>query len=61
MNSENLTISLAEIEAYNGQGQGKLSGGKLRYYCPVHGGDNQRSFEVNPDTGHFKCHACSAW
>jgi hypothetical protein len=61
MNNENLALALAEVESYNGQGGGKRSGGKLRYYCPIHGGDRQRSFEVNPDTGHFKCHACGAW
>ncbi len=44
----------------------RLSGGKLRAYCPVHGGDHQRSLEVRlEDAGTFKkgyghCHNCKA-
>jgi hypothetical protein len=44
----------------------RLSGGKLRAYCPVHGGDHQRSLEVRlEDAGSFKrgyghCHNCKA-
>ena len=36
------------------------SGGRDRYYCPVHGGDHQRSFSVDPDTGKYTCHTCKA-
>lgn len=44
----------------------KRSGGKLRAYCPVHGGDHQRSLEIRlEDEGTFKrgygyCHNCKA-
>ena len=44
----------------------KQSGGKLRAYCPVHGGDHQRSLEIRvEDDGPFKkgygfCHNCKA-
>lgn len=44
----------------------RISGGKLRAYCPVHGGDHQRSLEVRlEDEGTFKrgyghCHNCKA-
>ena len=44
----------------------RMSGGKLRAYCPVHGGDHQRSLEVRlEDAGSFKrgyghCHNCKA-
>lgn len=54
-------LTLAELEAYRGQGPGKRSGGKLRYYCPIHGSDRQRSLELDPDTGRFHCYACGAW
>lgn len=29
--------------------------GWIRLYCPVHGGDKQLSFALNPETGFFKC------
>lgn len=38
-----------------------LSNGKERYFCPIHGSDRQRSFQLNPETGHFKCFACGRW
>lgn len=44
----------------------RQSGGKLRAYCPVHGGDHQRSLEIRlEDDGTFKkgyghCHNCKA-
>jgi DNA polymerase I len=44
----------------------RRSGNKLRAYCPVHGGDHQRSLEVRMiDDGTFKrgyghCHNCKA-
>lgn len=34
----------------------KRSNGELRDYCPIHGGDNQRSLSVNERTGAFHCH-----
>lgn len=39
----------------------RLSSGKERYFCPIHGSDRQRSFQLNPETGHFKCFACGRW
>lgn len=55
-------LSLSDIGAYRNQGTaGIRSGGKTRYYCPIHGGDNQKSLEVNMKTGHFKCYTCGAW
>lgn len=59
--NENITLSLADIESYRGQGHGAGSGHYQRYYCPIHGGDHQRSLKLNPETGHFKCYTCGAW
>lgn len=56
-----MNLTLQDVEAYQNQGSGQKAGKYLRFYCPVHGGDNQRSFQVNPDTGHYKCHTCSEW
>ncbi len=36
------------------------SGGEIRDFCPIHGGDNQRSLAINRDTGEFLCHSCRA-
>lgn len=36
------------------------SGGRERFFCPIHGGDHQRSLSVDPTTGHYTCHACKA-
>lgn len=38
----------------------RRSGGRDRYYCPIHGGDHQQSFSVDPDTGKYVCHTCKA-
>ncbi len=54
-------LSLKDLEAYLNQGPGMRAGKKLRFYCPIHGSDHQRSLEVDPETGHFKCYACGAW
>jgi hypothetical protein len=54
-------IALSELEGYHSQGPGKPSGGKLRFYCPIHGGDSQQSLEYDPATGRFHCFACQAW
>ena len=59
--NENLTLSLEEIESYRYQGSGKPSGKYLRYYCPIHGGYNQRSLSLDPATGRFQCFSCEAW
>jgi DNA primase len=36
------------------------SGGWIRAYCPIHGGDHQRSLSVNEETGFGRCHQCGA-
>ncbi len=54
---ENLTLTESELDQpIRGEG-----GKALRAKCPFHGSDHQRSLRVNLETGHFKCHACSAW
>lgn len=54
---ENLTLTDGELDQpIRGEG-----GKALRAKCPFHGSDHQRSLRVNLETGHFKCHACSAW
>jgi hypothetical protein len=59
--NENLTLTQQEIESYQEQGSGKQSGKYLRYFCPIHGGDNQRSLSLDPETGRFQCFSCGAW
>lgn len=54
-------LSQSELESYLNQGSGKQMGRYLRYYCPLHGSDNQRSLSVDPDSGRFKCYSCQAW
>lgn len=58
--SEQTKLSMSELESYRNQ-QGKPAGKYLRFYCPIHGGDHQRSLALNPETGHFMCFSCSAW
>lgn len=58
--NENLTLSEADLEA-NGSARPYAGGDKLRAYCPVHGGDHQRSLEVDLETGRFYCHNCDCW
>src|SRR5713226_48616 len=64
MNSTSTIILLHEHEL--DRWGPKKSGGKLRTYCPVHGGDHQRSLEIRlEDDGPFKkgygfCHNCKA-
>lgn len=41
-------------------GETRQVGGHLRAYCPVHGGDRQRSLSVNPENGYGQCFACGA-
>jgi replicative DNA helicase len=38
----------------------KKSGGEIRDYCPIHGGDNQQSLAINEATKLFHCHSCGA-
>ncbi len=51
-------LSRATLDQYDHAPQ--RSGGRERYYCPLHGGDNQRSLSVDPTTGQYTCHACGA-
>ncbi len=37
-----------------------VSGERLRVYCPIHGGDHQRSLTIDPATGWGFCHCCHA-
>ncbi len=39
-------------------GPPRSSGDQLRYRCPLHGGDHQRSLALNPATGLYYCHCC---
>lgn len=51
------TVHYAELVAP------KVSGGRLRAYCPVHGGDNQRSLSIEREgehAGYGYCHTCQA-
>ncbi len=36
------------------------SGDRLRAYCPIHGGDHQRSLSIDHATGWGYCHCCHA-
>jgi hypothetical protein len=36
------------------------SGKRLRAYCPIHGGDHQRSLSIDSSTGWGFCHCCHA-
>src|SRR6266699_3217858 len=36
------------------------SGQRLRAYCPIHGGDHQRSLSIDSSTGWGYCHCCHA-
>lgn len=56
-----MNLTLHDVESFGNQGSGLKAGKYLRFLCPIHGGDNQRSFQVNPETGHYKCHACGEW
>lgn len=50
-----------QLLQYPGNERPMISNGKERYFCPLHGSDRQRSFQLNPETGHFKCFACGRW
>lgn len=51
-------LSLARCYEYDSQPDD--AGEWLRFYCPLHGGDNQKSLAVNKETGGFICHNCDA-
>jgi len=49
-------LSRMDLQQYDYTPQ--RSGGRDRYFCPIHGGDHQRSLSVDPYTGQYKCHTC---
>ncbi len=51
-------LSRADLDAYDPSPM--RSGGRDRYYCPIHGSDHSQSLSVHPDTGKFTCHTCKA-
>lgn len=51
-------LSREDLERYDPRPS--RSGGRERYFCPVHGGDHQRSFSLDPATGLYACHSCGA-
>lgn len=50
-------LTRADLEAYDPSFT--HSGGRERFYCPIHGGDHQRSLSLNPETGQYVCHTGS--
>jgi len=50
-------LTRADLDGYD---RPRRSGGRDRYYCPIHGGDHQRSLSVDPATGAYICFACGA-
>lgn len=57
-----MRLTLEDIESYPGNHRPyKGLNGYLRYFCPIHNSDRQRSFKLNLYTGHFKCYSCGAW
>ncbi len=59
--NENLTLTDADLNSPHGAPKPYGGGGKLRAFCPVHGGENQRSLEVDLTSGRFFCHRCECW
>jgi len=51
-------LARADLEVYDPRFV--RAGGRERFFCPIHGGDHQRSLSVDPATGHYTCHACKA-
>lgn len=58
--NENLTLTDDDLSV-NGAPKPQAGGEKVRAFCPVHGGDQQRSLEVDMKTGRFFCHNCRCW
>jgi hypothetical protein len=54
-------LSLAECRVYDPQPH--RSRGRLRFRCPRHGGDHQKSLELDELTGKFRCYnaGCMIW
>lgn len=59
--NENLTLTDADLAATGKRPVATKGGEAMRYPCPVHGSDHQRSLELNTKTGRFFCHACRCW
>lgn len=53
-------LSLQDLYSYRGQGECQGSGGKGRYFCPLHQSDKQKSLILNEDSGWFYCFSCGA-
>lgn len=51
-------LSRMDLEHYDARP--RRSGGRERYFCPIHGSDHQRSLSVDPATGKYVCHTCKA-
>jgi len=49
-------LGRADLDAYDYAPT--RSGGRERFFCPLHGGDHQRSLTLDPETGKFTCHTC---
>jgi len=60
MTQRTTELTRADLEAYRSQGPGVSSGGELRFFCPIHEGDHQRSLAVNSETWAYLCHSCGA-
>ena len=62
-NGQLFGVTMEQIESHPGNDRPSGYGEKVRYYCPFHGSDNQRSLEYNRETGHFRCFSgeCLAW
>lgn len=60
-NGQIMGLTLFDVESYPGNNRPYRGlNGSLRYFCPIHGSDRQRSFKLKPN-GHFKCYSCGAW
>ncbi|MBF0556145.1 MAG: toprim domain-containing protein [Nitrospirae bacterium] len=56
-----VNLSYRELIEFRNQGESTKPADHQRYYCPIHGSDNQRSLTLNVTTGRFKCFNCEAW
>lgn len=59
--ASSVSLSERELRSYRQQGEGLRQGRFLRFYCPIHGSDHQRSLRLDPESGHFRCFQCDAW
>jgi len=49
-------LTRADLDSYDPSP--RRAGGRERFFCPIHGGDHQRSLTVDLETGGYACHAC---